>query len=313
MNWGELRFGAQDVATNFVELIVDPLRNLAGKTVDIWAGLKGLFLPESIGTYVARAYRQHLFGGACLVDLPRVRPRFVINATSLQTGALFRFSRPYMADYRIGQIFDPNLSLATAVAASSAFPPFLSPVSLKLEPSTWTASKKSSEDCHREPFLSSVVLSDGGVYDNLGLETVWKRYRTVLISDGGAAYPALARPPRNWLSHTIRVLNTIDRQVRSLRKQAAIDAFKSGDHNGTYWGITTNIADYDLADALPCPYEATRRLAAISTRLGKLPALKQEQLINWGYAVCDAGMRKWVARRLPRPSAFPYQNSGVGS
>ena len=29
------------------------------------------------------------------------------------------------------------------------------------------------------------MLSDGGVYDNLGLETVWKRYQTVLVSDGG--------------------------------------------------------------------------------------------------------------------------------
>jgi hypothetical protein len=25
----------------------------------------------------------------------------------------------------------------------------------------------------------------GGVYDNLGLETAWKRYSTILISDAG--------------------------------------------------------------------------------------------------------------------------------
>ena len=38
---------------------------------------------------------------------------------------------------------------------------------------------------HMPPYTSDVVLSDGGVYDNLGLETAWKRYRTVLVSDGG--------------------------------------------------------------------------------------------------------------------------------
>ena len=35
------------------------------------------------------------------------------------------------------------------------------------------------------PYTTEVVLSDGGVYDNLGLETAWKRYRTILVSDGG--------------------------------------------------------------------------------------------------------------------------------
>ena len=29
------------------------------------------------------------------------------------------------------------------------------------------------------------VFADGGVYDNLGLETAWKRYTSVLVSDGG--------------------------------------------------------------------------------------------------------------------------------
>ena len=33
-----------------------------------------------------------------------------------------------------------------------------------------------------------MILSDGGVYDNLGLETAWKRYQTVLVSDGGGQF-----------------------------------------------------------------------------------------------------------------------------
>jgi hypothetical protein len=41
-------------------------------------------------------------------------------------------------------------------------------------------------DLFRELFTRHVVLSDGGVYDNLGLEPVFKRYDTVLVSDGGA-------------------------------------------------------------------------------------------------------------------------------
>jgi NTE family protein len=38
----------------------------------------------------------------------------------------------------------------------------------------------------------------------------------------------------------------------------------------------------------------------------------QEQLINWGYAICDAGMRKWVEPDAPAPTGFPYPAVGVG-
>ena len=32
----------------------------------------------------------------------------------------------------------------------------------------------------------------------------------------------------------------------------------------------------------------------------------QERLINWGYAVCDAAVRKYVDPSQPAPAAFPY-------
>ena len=34
-------------------------------------------------------------------------------------------------------------------------------------------------------FRDELTLTDGGVYDNLGIETAWKRYRTILVNDGG--------------------------------------------------------------------------------------------------------------------------------
>jgi NTE family protein len=38
----------------------------------------------------------------------------------------------------------------------------------------------------------------------------------------------------------------------------------------------------------------------------------QEHLINWGYAICDAAMRKWVDPALRAPAGFPYPTSGIG-
>ena len=71
-------------------------------------------------------------------------------------------------------------------------------------------------------------MTDGGVYDNLGLETAWKNYKTVLVSDGGGKMGAEPEPKRDWARHAKRVLDVIDNQVRSLRKRQVIDSFISG-------------------------------------------------------------------------------------
>ena len=128
-----------------------------------------------------------------------------------------------MADYRVGRVDSPTVPIAVAVAASAAFPPFLSPLELELDPDEVKDSP--GADLHLAPFTSQVVLTDGGVYDNLGLETVWKRYRTVLVSDGGGDTGAEGDPKRDWLRHTYRVLNLIDDQVRALRKKQVVDSY----------------------------------------------------------------------------------------
>ena len=48
-----------------------------------------------------------------------------------------------------------------------------------------TGRRGSGLDLQQPPYTDDVFLADGGVYDNLGLETAWKRYQTILISDGG--------------------------------------------------------------------------------------------------------------------------------
>src|SRR5207248_1685628 len=140
-------------------------------------------------------------------ELAQDGPQFVFTATNLQDGALWWFFRQGGAH---GQI-----PLCTAVAASSAFPPMLSPVVI---PDPHDGSRK-------------IVLSDAGVYDNLGL----------------------------------------------------------------------------------APVEQTRKLAVVATRLTRFPETLQDQLINWGYAVSDAAMRKWVDHEASPPASFPYPKSGVGS
>src|SRR5262249_10337477 len=150
-------------------------------------------------------------------------------------------------------------------------------------------------------FTTAVVLSDGGVYDNLGLEPVFKRYRTVLVSDGGAKMPPEEGPASDWARHSRRVIDLIDNQVRRLRARVLIGAYRDGSRAGAYWGLRTDVRDYRLADPLDCPPERTQELAAVPTRLAATADDLQERLINWGYGVCDAALRKHVDPSLPRP------------
>lgn len=185
LHWSNLDFDTHGVAQR-LDRVVDAVRGLARVTIDRGSIISGLFLPGTISDRVSKAYDEHLFDGATLQDIPlEVKgesPRFVINATSVQSGVLWRFSREYMADYRVGRVDLPKVRLADAVTASSAFPPVLSPVRLKIEQKM---EPLDGADLHREPYLSKAMLSDGGVYDNLGLETALGRCRTLLVSDGG--------------------------------------------------------------------------------------------------------------------------------
>jgi NTE family protein len=290
---------------DFFDHVVQPIRRVASTTIDLPAIVAGLILPGRVADYVALAYRELLFGRATLQDLPG-RPEFVINATNVETGTLWRFSRAVMADYKVGEIDRPTVQLASAVAASSAFPPFLSPSLLRIRPQDF--SRIVAKD---RALLSNISLTDGGVYDNLGLETVWKAYRNVLVSDAGASLQPDASPPEAWARQAKRDIDIIYSQVSSLRKRQLIASFKAregerGWRRGTYWGIGSDVAHYDLPSALPASHESTLELARISTRLKRLSAETQERLINWGYAICDTAVRKHFRQANQPPAQFPF-------
>jgi NTE family protein len=309
MNWTRLAFDpVSGVGAGFQTALVGPIRTLAGKTIDIPAVLMGMLSLGLLGSQTAAFYRQ-TFGEKTLQDLPD-RPTFVLNSTSLQSAVLWRFSKPYMADWRVGMINKPNVQLAVAVAASSAFPPVLSPVILNLKESDFVPNSGANRQL--PPFTTRVLLTDGGVYDNLGLETAWKKYQTILVSDACAQNQPVARPGLNWLRQIYRVLMEFDEQVGSLRKRQVIDSYVAGQRAGTYWGIGSDVQSYALPNALPCPVGLTSLLAAFETRLRKVDEVTQDRLINWGYAICDVAMRRHVVSGVPAPSGFPYPNSGLG-
>ena len=277
--WGGLRFDATGRAANLDELVLRPLREMARRDLDRTSVIGGLLTPrQRISDRVADAYREHLFGDATLQDLPDT-PRFVFCATNVQTTSLVRFSKRHVADYRLGVARHLAVPLAVVVGASSAFPPFLSPATVRIPAGAWDpAIPQDLPEGVRDP----LVLTDGGVYDNLGLEPVIKRCAQVLVSDGGGYVGHPGRIAGDWLRHLQRVTLVVDHQVRSLRKRMLVEGYRRGDYGGAYWSIRSAVGDYGLPDPLPFPESRARELAAIPTRLARLDPADVDDLAPVG-------------------------------
>ncbi len=307
--WHELRVDDDGLLERFRELIVKPVEDFASKTtVSIWSAAFFAVL-STVNTSITRVFRRRLYGKKTLQDFPDA-PHFVINATNLQSGALWRFSKPFSRDWHVGEIRNPTDTIAAVVSASSAFPPFLSPARFKYDESQYTPG--SGKGLQMPPYTTRPTLSDGGVYDNMGLETVFKNFQTVIVSNAGGEYKPQKKIVGDWALQSYRVMNTIDNQVRSLRKRVLISSLASLEKYGAYWSIRSDIEGYPAPDKLPCPHARTQALADIPTDLAAKDKTTQRRLINWGYAVCDAGIRSWVEDGLPAPDGFPYPDEGVG-
>lgn len=112
-------------------------------------------------TLLEAALDELLFTGASLKDLP-AQPHLVINATELRTGSAFRFGTIESGSWRYGKLHCNDASVAHAVAASAAYPLFLPAFD-----ETLTFEKEGTLTDKR------VILTDGGIYDNLGLGCLW--------------------------------------------------------------------------------------------------------------------------------------------
>lgn len=306
LRWSELGF-SEGVAEHLRVRVVDPILEFSRRTIDISAVVTGLALPfVSVADRVESAYRE-LFGTSTLQDLPDDSgPRFIINATNMQSGVLFRFSRPYAGDYRIGRIKNPTISVARAVAASSAFPPFLSPVILKPRGVEWLQG-----DQRYANLRARIVLSDGGVYDNLGLETAFKRYKTLIVSDGGQGMAPEKAPGEDWARHSKRAFELVDNQVRSLRKRILIEAFRSKERSGAYFGMRSDPSEFPVTPIASIDAARARQLADTPTRLASLDPLYARRLVNYGYAISDIAYRSWLNPSQKAPTTLPYPDEGI--
>ena len=158
-----------------------------------------------------------------------------INCTSFETGKRFRFSRENMGDYIIGYVENPKFSIAEAMAASAGFPMFIGPYVINTRKFTWTPSRHVDKR-YSHHIYKTLHLWDGGIYDNLGLESVYKPDNGGELGDGleflivsNASAPIGIQARTKWLFHRNikRVLDISLEQVAAVRTRGVMEFIKT--------------------------------------------------------------------------------------
>ncbi len=208
-----------------------PFRKLVRKDIRT-----GLFVRHAVWNWIwpaprarglEKAFRKRL-GARRLVELPTESDdsvEFVFLATNIEKGTSWRFTSDKIGTYKTPE----SMTIAEAVAASACFPPIFGPIKIKKDGRT------------------IAHLTDGGVYDNTGMEPVWNTNKVVLVSDAGTPFDL--KVPKWFGSRIMRYVDIGRNQVGALRRRAIIQRLHRGYQTVR---VDEGPSPCDLADSDDC-------------------------------------------------------------
>jgi predicted acylesterase/phospholipase RssA len=203
---------------------VSPLIRLAsndlrGRIVRRWL-LAGWALQSSKRTRLLESYYSKFLSQTELGALPNLSPRFHFLATSFTRGRAVSFTREGFNDgVKIHKASD--IPLAFAVAASSAFPAFFPPAVISREKLGAKVEKFQ---------LDHEYLTDGGVFDNLGIAKMSEIYSNWADDIPHVIIVSNASSPFDWVPSTTDAPNMIGRTIRTtdilMKRVGDLEAYK---------------------------------------------------------------------------------------
>ncbi|AGM45716.1 patatin-like phospholipase family protein [Aeromonas hydrophila] len=328
LNWSKFNFKRNTnnpdlfSADNFHDIITEPLIEFCSRNI---IGHKEILLSKLFPFYsavnsVKSKYSKHLFGDVLLrdIELRNGTPDFIFYGTNLDTGSSVRIHKDFVRDYNIGVAYGHALSLAQAISISSGFPPFLSPIIIDSSDWHWKSSgyeKLPEEVVNR--LRQRLILCDGGLYDNLGLEALWKtggdqEFDTIFCCDAGAPMPMPwmheDQKYYSWYKQFNRMTDIMINQQRALRKRTLLNNLISGIYNGGYWGIDIRLTDSDREHFLleKIFSKEYSHIKSLGTQLSKFSESDTRKLVNLGYCHTDLVLRQRFDKGLPTPTEIPF-------
>jgi esterase/lipase superfamily enzyme/predicted acylesterase/phospholipase RssA len=282
--------------------------DLRGRVVRRWL-LSFIILPMRLlpGRFwkrtllLQRLYSKYLYKGETLTSLGRDNdlepgPEVHLLSTSLTTGFLCSFTHEgFWSDTGNDVTFIRSglLPLSLAVAASSAFPPLFPPVIL---------SRKMLDATTAELPYDPELLTDGGIFDNLGIRK-FRRLTSkvsgpadlVIVSDAGAGFDwQVGRRFGNIATRTVRATDILMKRVGDFERES-ID-FQNGNELPQFLkcDISTVIPPHQHPGTLDDNIQ--KRIGRIRTDLNRFSPIEINALGKHGYSVCAQTIGGYFSR-----------------
>ncbi|MFE0014137.1 patatin-like phospholipase family protein [Mesorhizobium sp. NPDC059054] len=248
-----------------------------------------------------------------LSELPE-SPVWHINTTCLETGKNWRFTRDSMGDWQFGRHYCPDFSVAEAMAASAAVPYVIGGLRLRLPQNGWwqtdPATKTPLRQC--EPKHSTVHLWDGGAYENMALECLYKPADglqgcdILMVSDASAPLGPPTGMFKSMLKGRLaspRLLDVAGDQIRALRSRMLMRAITQGEIKGFLFRLGTSARTFAKTPGALDGLTDEECLYCLNypTHLARMECGDFEQLARHGYEVAQMTVktRPEFAQELP--------------
>jgi NTE family protein len=335
LRWDQLVQMGED-SRAFQELVEKPFRELVsgGNFIREWATrlpmvpVRKLFDKAFTRTSLAaQLLNLWFFGDKRCSDLP-MRPYLIVNATTLVSMRAWRFTRDGMGDSQIGHTswVGSALTLGECVAASAAFPPVFPPLRLNVEGLHFSGPLYGGPVIKHHPLIA---VTDGGVYDNMGVEALIKPTplpgrkeplappEFLIVSDAGAPTPRIVRDSGvpAWKSGLLlyRADEIAREQVSALRRRELMRAFQ--DPNNERSGLLVMLGsglhrlppnsrecyESHIGRHYLIPDEVVSSIHKTRTHLNRFSQTECEGIIYHAYTMTDCFL--WTHRES-LPSAY---------
>ncbi len=282
--------------------VVEAFRAVARRDLRTWPILATLAhnwaWPRHRVQLLEAGYRRAL-GETTLGELPQA-PEFVFCATDMTFGVNWEFRRQRAGDWLAGYLkAHEDITLAHAVACSSAFPPFFGPVRVQCSAGDFSRGKYRGAD--RDRLLARIDLTDGGVYDNLATEPAFKRrFGRVLVSDAGAPFAFRADA---GIRRLLRYTQVVQAQSVSLRKRLYFTRRSADLFSGAYWALVGEERDGPVGYGEALVREVIGRFR---TDLDGLDDAEFEVLCNHGYGACANALLEMAGPTEAAAATWPF-------
>lgn len=242
----------------------------------------------SRATILRRTF-DRLFEHAQLTDLRDDRPKLIVIACELQARSAFYFAKDRIGSWRLGEASASGVSLAHAVTASAAFPGALPALDETMRFTKVVNGVSKHQDAR-------VILTDGGVYDNLGLAPFWpgrekgvslfvKHHRRIIACRAG--YGLHMTPPVSlWPSRMLGVLESLHARSQNLAVNRLFDLQRAG----LFDGVILPYLDQNDAELTHRPdnYVSRAEVDAYPTNFSAMPSEWIDRLSLRGEQQVDA-------------------------